>query len=71
MPKSSTYVTKTSYDIVLVKFWKVTSENLKVGKLPFNLATSDFQELFAMKFDVQSSWLKQKSFCWSYPKKKR
>ena len=55
MPKSSTYVTKTSYDIVLVKFWKVTSENLKVGKLPFILATSDFQELIAMKFDVQSS----------------
>ena len=53
---------KTSYDIIKVKlakerlrFGKVTLANLKIGTLSVTLATSNFQELFVMKFDSNSS----------------
>ena len=44
----SSYVTKTSYDVILVywlkllRFWKMISQNLKIGKHPVTLATSNF-----------------------------
>ena len=33
-------------------FQKETSENLKISKLPSSLAASNFQKLFANKFDL-------------------
>ena len=39
----------------MLRFWKVTSENLKIDKLPLNLATSIFQELFIINFDLKSN----------------
>ena len=35
-------------------FYKMTSGNLKIRKLPS--ATLNFQELFLMKFDSKSNW---------------
>ena len=58
----SGYVSKTYYDVILVKFWPKNAQisvsdfrNLKIVKLPVTLAPSKFQELFLMKFDSKSS----------------
>ena len=37
----------------LLGFRKVTSVNLKIGELPVTLATTNFQELFVIKFNSQ------------------
>ena len=57
----SGYVTKTSYDVIklnigqkMLRFWQVTSENLKSGKFAITLATSNFHELCINKFDSKS-----------------
>ena len=39
----------------MFRFRKVTSKNLKIKKFSVTLATSNFQELFVMKFDSKSS----------------
>ena len=36
----------------LLRFWKVPSANLKIGKYFLTLAPSNFQELFVNKFDA-------------------
>ena len=49
---------------------KLTLENLKIGKLSGTLATSNFQELFVNKFDLNSNRLKKKTFSGSIRTKK-
>ena len=39
----------------LLRFRRVTLANRKIGKRPRILATSNFQELFVMKFNLMSS----------------
>ena len=46
---------KLNFGQKMRRFRKVTSENLKMEKLPVTLATSNFQELFAMKCNSKSS----------------
>ena len=66
----SSYVTNSSYDLFYRKvFAKKCSDfkerflkTLKIGKLSVNLATSNFQELLVMNFDLKSSWFKIKIF---------
>ena len=42
--------------------WKATSANHKIRKLLFTLATSNFQELFVIKFDEKLIWFEEISF---------
>ena len=56
------YITKKSYrhlSLILAKkcsrFRKVTSENLKIGKLSVTFAILNFQELFLVKFNSKLS----------------
>ena len=42
-----------------LKFRKVASGNLKIGKLSLIVATWNFQELFVMQFDLKSVWFDQ------------
>ena len=37
----------------MLRFRKVTTSNLKIGKLSVTFATSNFQELFVVKLDVK------------------
>ena len=46
---------KFNFSLKLLRFRKVTSRNLKIGKLPGTLATSNFQELFVIKFNSKPS----------------
>ena len=41
---------------------KITLANLKIEKLRFAFATSNFWDFFSNKFDSMSSWLDRKSF---------
>ena len=45
----------------MLRFWKVTSKNLKIWKLSVASAISNFQELFIMKSKSKSSWFQEKS----------
>ena len=45
----------------MLRFRKKTLENLKIRKLPLNLETSDFQELFLIKFALSQVDLKLKN----------
>ena len=40
---------------LMLKFWKVPSANIKIGKLSLTLPLSNFQGLFVHKFDSNSS----------------
>ena len=71
MPKSKQLRQKTPYDVILVKFWSKTAQisksdfgNLKTGKLFVTLATSNFRELFVIKFDSKSSCFEIKIVLW-------
>ena len=45
----------------MLRFGKVTSANLKIGKLSLILTTSNFQGLFLMNFDSKSRWFEEKN----------
>ena len=64
---------RLNIDQKMVQFWKVASANLKIRKLSVPSTTSNFQELFVMKFDSKSTWLEAKMPVFSeviYHKKK-
>ena len=46
---------KLNFDQKILRFWKMTLENLKIGKLSVTLAILDFQEFFETKFESKSS----------------
>ena len=46
---------KLNMDQKILRLGKVTSAHFKIGKRPFTLATSTFQELFVIKFDSNSN----------------
>ena len=45
----------------VLRFWKVSSGNLKIRKLSVILTPSNFQELFVIKFDSKLSYSKLQS----------
>ena len=70
MPKSKycSYDMKTFYDVILNKLWPKNAQILEsdFGKpqnlpLPY-LSSSNFQELFVMKFDSKSNQFEAKNF---------
>ena len=72
----SGYVTRTPFDVMQVKYWPENfqiSENIKIGKFPFFLITSNFQKLFVIEFNSISSWFEEKKqlFLTGYTMKKR
>ena len=44
----------------MLRFRKVTLENLKIFELPLASVTSNFQKLFVIKFNSKSSWFNEK-----------
>ena len=42
----------------MLRLWKVTSVNLKIGKFPITLTVSNFEELFTNKFYLNSNKIK-------------
>ena len=46
----------------MLRFWKMTSAILKIGKLSVNLATSNFQELFENKLLLEVKLVLKKAF---------
>ena len=67
------YVPKASCDVILVQFWPRNAQisertwlpkTSKIGKLSITSTTTNFQELFVIKFDSNSSWFEIKISFW-------